>query len=1605
MTETARLVIAVDSTQVSRADSALQKFGNTTSVVERQADTLSSTVSRLAGPLAALTAGVSIKGLIDISDNYGQMADRIKMATTSTQEYVMVQDRLLQSANKTYRPLVEAQELYIRTADAIRSLGYETSDALDITDSFSYLLVTNAASADRASSAINAYSKAIQTGKVDSESWQSILAAMPSVVETLADELGRSSNEIRELGITGKLALSDLNEGLRRSVEETKAAADGMGVTLNDAIIRATNNWSAYLGESEKVTGASRLMSGALDTVSENLSTVASIASGVAVAGVTRYSVALAQNTSAAVLNYRAKQAQAAEELKAAQAQAASTAAALAQARANVGLVGSIGSVTAATAAHEAAQKRLAVAQAATMGVGRSMLGLMGGPVGLIATVGLTALSFVEFGDKAKGGMDKAANATEQAAMRIRNATRNLLPSDIGTLNFDALQEQTAQVEAQLKSARDNLEQYQRSFDAGAISAQWVDGQKEKVAALEGALSKLKGEMDGVRFASDTAGESYSKNLERQAVLVGKVTEEQRLLAMVTAGYIKLSEPDLKIAIERAKRIDAVSASLKGSTGELKEQANAYQALYDRLYPAEAAQRRHTEEVDRLKTVLKGNELADAIDRLNRSIDGADATGPGDFIEEYRKELERLEDQLDPVGKATEQYQKDVERLNDAMERGERSPERTTELLAELERQYKDNTKATSEWAQWTEGALDRVDSAFADAWRNIGDGFSSFRDSLTDAFKQMLAELAHMAITKPIIMQIGAAMGIGGGAGQAVSMMGGTAGSGGLDAFSLLKNGYSIANSGFGQAVMGGWNSGQGVWGGLQNAASSGWQYGSSALGSMFGSGGSGVMVDGVYQLGANTMPATVDLIGNTVSQGGNIIGTASGATTTATTWGSAATGLGSIMGGLSGAYMGYQNSGAKGAVAGGLGGWGGGTLGTMAGTAAAAALSGTAMGAAIGSILPGIGTVIGAALGAAFGSKLFGGAWETKDAGLAFSVDGGDFDAQQFEYQKKKGGLFSSDKKRTRFSDLDEATAAQFQGAFDATGDTVASIFETLSLTVEESSLAGLQMAREKISTKGKTEEEIQEAISEWFLSLGNSMTAELNKVFATGLDLDLAGMQAFVGNLEGVNEVLRYLDVSMYDMTVAGGKLAESLAAASGGLEALATNSQTYYGAFFSEAEKVEDTVDSIKRAFESADVELVGSREAYRAMVEDIDLTTQAGQEMFSLMMALSGQAAQYFSIVEQQAAQKAAEANALLIGAVDKSYAALQRSIAAQQRDLQQSAGKAANNINALTGIGNSLDAALKKLRGTSDETVKSLRAQAVMTLNSALVTARAGSSLAGFAGLQDALNVASELDTALYGSLEQFEREQGRTANLIAELEKVNGKQLTAEEQMLEQYEKQMQRLDAQLAFAQAQLDALNGIDNSVMGVAAAIAAMNASVVAALGALPKGAAQANTSQNNGAIVSTLYNDLFGRTASADEVAYWSGRLGSGNLEYSDIAANMKQWASAADKEAMKDRGIPGFASGGFHSGGLRLVGENGPELEVTGPSRIYNASQTAAMLGGGDSSAAIASLQRTVEGQSAALRSIAKHTMQTAKRVEFLERWDFDGLPKERATA
>lgn len=90
-------------------------------------------------------------------------------------------------------------------------------------------------------------------------------------------------------------------------------------------------------------------------------------------------------------------------------------------------------------------------------------------------------------------------------------------------------------------------------------------------------------------------------------------------------------------------------------------------------------------------------------------------------------------------------------------------------------------------------------------------------------------------------------------------------------------------------------------------------------------------------------------------------------------------------------------------------------------------------------------------------------------------------------------------------------------------------------------------------------------------------------------------------------------------------------------------------------------------------------------------------------------------------------------------------------------------------------------------------------------------------------------------------------------------------------------------------------------------------------------------------------------------------------------------------------------GFPQFASGGDFGGGLRIVGEDGPELEATGSSRIYNASQTAEILSGGSNVAdQIANLRNEMK---ASLYAIAKNT---GKTTDQLQRWDGDGMPEVR---
>jgi hypothetical protein len=312
--------------------------------------------------------------------------------------------------------------------------------------------------------------------------------------------------------------------------------------------------------------------------------------------------------------------------------------------------------------------------------------------------------------------------------------------------------------------------------------------------------------------------------------------------------------------------------------------------------------------------------------------------------------------------------------------------------------------------------------------------------------------------------------------------------------------------------------------------------------------------------------------------------------------------------------------------------------------------------------------------------------------------------------------------------------------------------------------------------------------------------------------------------------------------------------------------------------------------------------------------------------------------------------------------------------------------------------------------------------------------------------LRNALSVIGRDASNAFGSYSDYLRDYYTTANDISELGDLTDSALSVEEKTLDalnaqkeqaqlQFESEMKKLDEQLAAAQQQVDLLKGNNAALLSLTQALAAFGSALQAAqanpiagstgpitqayqtyLGRNPEAEGLAWWQQqaanglpissivngiknSNEAKIQNLYGSILGRGADADGLQFYMNAI-SGGASIDQV----RGWLLNSDEYQNK---VPAFALGGDHEGGLRLVGERGPELEVTGPSRIYNAQQTASLLRGGGSQEVVRELKelRKENGDlrkmmESHLYAIAKSTRQTA---DLQDTWEVVGQPKVRA--
>lgn len=283
----------------------------------------------------------------------------------------------------------------------------------------------------------------------------------------------------------------------------------------------------------------------------------------------------------------------------------------------------------------------------------------------------------------------------------------------------------------------------------------------------------------------------------------------------------------------------------------------------------------------------------------------------------------------------------------------------------------------------------------------------------------------------------------------------------------------------------------------------------------------------------------------------------------------------------------------------------------------------------------------------GAPVQAKLFGRqAPQVEAMGFTGTLGAGDFSGQAYADILENGGIFRSDKRYTKTQELDAELGKTLDEGAAAVLASAKKYAEALGLPVE-----GLSAVTQTL--KVKLTDDIaanKKAINDAMGQYGDAMLATFAPALK-GLGLEgettAATMLRVITNLSGVNFALDQLGLELLGTSVAGGTAATELAALFGGLDQLGAATSDYYARYYTEAERNADVTAAMTAALADVGLQLPTTTEAFRALVEEHStgqaLMTESGREAFSALMSVQAAFHELTSAADASAAATAAAA--------------------------------------------------------------------------------------------------------------------------------------------------------------------------------------------------------------------------------------------------------------------------------------------------------------------------------------------------------------------------
>ena len=256
-----------------------QEFNNT---VRQGTNAVDSMADKITGMVSAYVGIQSVGKLVGLSDEYTQTTARLNMINDGLQSTADLQDKIFASAQNSRAAYLQTADVVAKLALRAGSVWESNEETIAFAETLNKAFVVAGASQEEMNSASLQLTQALGSGVLRGEELNAVFEAAPNIIQTIADYLGVSIGEIRDMASEGQITADVVKNALLGSAEEIDAQFQSMPMTWEQV----------WTGAMNQLLYASQPLLQFINLLAQNWSTLEPIVLGVA-AAVGLYAIAL----------------------------------------------------------------------------------------------------------------------------------------------------------------------------------------------------------------------------------------------------------------------------------------------------------------------------------------------------------------------------------------------------------------------------------------------------------------------------------------------------------------------------------------------------------------------------------------------------------------------------------------------------------------------------------------------------------------------------------------------------------------------------------------------------------------------------------------------------------------------------------------------------------------------------------------------------------------------------------------------------------------------------------------------------------------------------------------------------------------------------------------------------------------------------------------------------------------------------------------------------------------------------------------------------------------------------------------------------------------